>query len=327
MRGDIMQEIVIYNPDDTILTELTQWDNNVSILIKEKDLDNSNRVHFFNCNSKEAIAMEAVSTDKGLSVRVPNKILEEPHTITGYVWLGKELNAKNGNSSETAENKEHKSVCCFRIPVRKRPKPSNYVYKGENEYLTFEKVLIEVKEYAAKAGAHKKDASTSAALSQSYAVGGTNTRENENTDNAKYYAVNAGISEENAAASSTSAATQAMAAERSADRAIEKAAHAAASATEAESFAHGGTETRVNEAIDNARYYCEQSHNNSKISKEYLGKVEEAGNEAVNAIKNALAMDKPYFQVDLSTGHLMYEGGRFMFQINDFGHLEWGITI
>lgn len=48
--------------------------------------------------------------------------------------------------------------------------------------------LANIKEETAKADNFAKSASDSATLAKSYAVGSTGTRENENTDNAKYYA-------------------------------------------------------------------------------------------------------------------------------------------
>lgn len=330
-----MQEISVYDKYGKQLTHLTQWDKNVVIQIKDASLSKATNIHFFNCNSKEAMVMSATYKNGALSSQVPNDILTEPHTITGYIWVDETTKDTN------YETKEHKSVYCFRIMVRKRPQPLNQVYEDQKEFITFDKILSDAKGYSL--------------LAQSYAVGDTNTRENEDTDNAKYYseqsessaqaascsAQNAAAStqaashsEQNAAASSDSAAAfsenankQASAAARGAYSATEKAAEAAASAIEAESFAHGGTETRTNEETDNAKYYCEQSYNNSEISKEYLGKVEEAGNDAVAAIQDALDMDKPNFQVDLSTGNLMYEGGRFVFQVNKTGHLEWGLIV
>lgn len=328
MRGDIMQEIYVYDKNDNQLTHLTQWDKNVVIHFKDAPLDKATNVHFFNCNSKEAMVMSATYKNGTLTSQVPNDILTEPHTITGYIWVDEDSKDIN------YESKEHKSVYCFRIMVKKRPQPLNQVYEDQKEFITFDKILSDAKGYSL--------------LSQSYAVGDTKTRKNEETDNAKYYSVqsqnsaqaasrsaqtaatsaqDASRSEQNAAASSNNADKQAEAAAKSASRTIEKATEAATSATEAESFAHGGTGTRVNEETDNAKYYYNQSHNNSEISKEYLRKVEKAGNDAITAIKDALDMDKPNFQVDLSTGNLMYEGGRFMFQVNKAGHLEWGLTV
>ena len=59
----------------------------------------------------------------------------------------------------------------------------------------------------------------------------------------------------------------------------------------------------------------------------YLGKVEQAGDNAVDKIQEALDMNEPKFQINLSTGHLMYEGGRFIFNVNNICHLEWGLIV
>ena len=42
--------------------------------------------------------------------------------------------------------------------------------------------------------------------------------------------------------------------------------------------------------------------------------------------ENAVDVSKPNFTVDLNTGHLLYEGGRFEFEVEN-GHLLWGTTL
>ena len=76
----------------------------------------------------------------------------------------------------------------------------------------------------------------------------------------------------------------------------------------AESYAHGGTGERKGEDTDNAKYYYEQS-------KKYS-----------DAAENAIDLSKPSFTVNLETGHLMYEGGRFDFEVEN-GHLLWGMVL
>lgn len=97
-------------------------------------------------------------------------------------------------------------------------------------------------------------------------------------------------------------------------------------AKESESWAVGGTNTRAGEDTDNSEYYSEQSRLHSETSKEYLTKVEQAGNDAVDAINSALDIAVPNFIVDLSTGNLLYDGGRFAFIVNS-GNLEWGLIV
>ena len=95
-----------------------------------------------------------------------------------------------------------------------------------------------------------------------------------------------------------------------------------------ESYAHGRIGYREGEATDNSEYYSLLSKQSSDISKEYLTKVEQAGDEAVGKINQALDMDVPEFFVDISTGNLLYEGGRFVFQVNrNNGCLEWGLAV
>lgn len=77
---------------------------------------------------------------------------------------------------------------------------------------------------------------------------------------------------------------------------------------ESKSWAVGGTGTREGEDTDNSKYYSEQA----EMYK--------------NSAENAIELSVPNFTVDLNTMHLLYEGGRFDFQVNN-GHLEWGTVL
>ena len=101
---------------------------------------------------------------------------------------------------------------------------------------------------------------------------------------------------------------------------------AALSAKESESWAHGETGIREGENEDNSKYWSQQSKSSSDSAKETLSDVEQAGIDAVEAINNALDVAAPNFVVDLDTGHLLYEGVRFIFVVNS-GHLEWGLAV
>lgn len=76
-----------------------------------------------------------------------------------------------------------------------------------------------------------------------------------------------------------------------------------------------------------AKGYSDNAKTSADTSKEYLTKVEKAGDDAVKEIQNALDVYAPSFVMDLSTGHLMYSGSRFVFNVNSNGHLEWGLAI
>lgn len=114
----------------------------------------------------------------------------------------------------------------------------------KNGSITGEKLqpdyLADITEQASSAGHSMEvaadaatDATDSATFAQSYAKGGTGTRENEDTDNAKYY-------KEQAERYATS------------DYALE-----------AESYAKGGTGYRPDEDTDNAKYYKEIAEQNT----------------------------------------------------------------
>ena len=110
---------------------------------------------------------------------------------------------------------------------------------------------------AATAANKAQSAADYALLSQSWAIGGTGTSlrddgDDEDTNNASYYA-------DLAAASVTEATEQAESAAESAAAASTLADDAAASSTLAESWAVGGTSTRDGEDEDNAKYYAEQA--------------------------------------------------------------------
>lgn len=138
---------------------------------------------------------------------------------------------------------------------------------------------------------HKNDADRYSKLSRSWAEGETGVRPGESTNNSKYHSQK---SEE--------------------------------AATLSKSWAVGGTNTRTGEDTDNSKYYSQKSKDSSDTSKEYLIKVEQAGKEAVDKIKDALDMDAPDFHYDFETGILYYSGGRFVFGMNN-GILEWGLAV
>ena len=139
---------------------------------------------------------------------------------------------------------------------------------------------------------------------------------------------------QSAASSAGTAGQYKNAAQASAEAAAKSEASAGEAKHEAEGYAvnarswsDGDTGTREGEATDCAKYYSERSKNSSDISKLYLDKVEQAGKEAVGRVNEAARMNLPAFYVDFKTGHLMYSGGRFIFKMDDAGHMRWRIAV
>lgn len=112
------------------------------------------------------------------------------------------------------------------------------------------------------------------------------------------------------------------------DNASASAENANASAVQSQSYAIGGTGTRDNEDADNAKYYKEQAQAVGNAVPTYLSQIAAAGESQLSRIQDALNEATVNFQVDLSTGHLMYSGcEEFVFNVNQTnGHLEWRLA-
>ena len=95
----------------------------------------------------------------------------------------------------------------------------------------------------------------------------------------------------------------------------------------AQSYANGSSGTRTNEETDNAKYYSDQAKSVSNSIPTYIKQIENAGDSQVNRINEALTNTSVNFTVDLTTGHLMYEGtNKLNFSVNNNGHLEWEVV-
>lgn len=154
------------------------------------------------------------------------------------------------------------------------------------------------------AAASESNAAASATKAQSYAVGGTNSRTGEDTDNAKYYSQQSAQSQSAAATSADTASTKAEEAAASADTAKTSADNAAGSANlaneKANSAANSATiavsnsnaaqqyasnaaasaDTAQNYAVadtDSAKYYYEQAR---RISESFSGALRPMGTVA-----------------------------------------------
>ena len=78
---------------------------------------------------------------------------------------------------------------------------------------------------------------------------------------------------------------------------------------------------------NNSKYYSERSAGSATTSAQILTDVRAAGQNAMDMIEDALEANVPNFYVDLTNGHLYYEGGTFNFNVDATGHLIYGIAI
>lgn len=147
-----------------------------------------------------------------------------------------------------------------------------------------------------------REAQASANMAKSYAVGGTDSRPNENTDNAQHYSEqasnyatdaetymnsakshmdDAGFSQEAAANSAESASESADTANKKASDAQSYAESSQNYAELSQSYAVGGTGKRPDENISNAKYYYEQS---KRISESFSGALRPMGTVTFSAL-------------------------------------------
>lgn len=114
-----MYEINCYDSYGNTIDYLTQWDYNRKLImyIDNYDLSYAPEVHFCNQNSVEALVVQSVVEGNKLTVDIPNILLQEHLSLYAYVYLS---DANNASSQKT--------ILSVAIPVRYKPKPSDYTY-------------------------------------------------------------------------------------------------------------------------------------------------------------------------------------------------------
>lgn len=139
-------------------------------------------------------SLAGVMVDNVLRLNIPDTYLAQDVTIDYAIYLFVYVTTEDSGTT----------VYKVILPVTSRPEPEGYV-PGETS--PFAAVIDEITDLV-------EDAQEAATASESWAVGGTGTRAGENTDNASYYATQAGesavaaaSSEGNAAASESNAAS------------------------------------------------------------------------------------------------------------------------
>lgn len=193
-------------------------------------------------------------------------------------------------------------------------------------------------EKAAEASASASSAASSASSASASATSASASASTATTkaSQAATSASNAATSEANAAISRNTAETKASEASASASAAYNSQTAAHTSEVNAnnyqnlaKSYAKGtGGVIRTGDDTDNAEYYASQASGSAASAAAYLDDVEDAAENALDAIQDALSQNIPTFQIDLTTGHLEYQGGSFNFAVNQTnGHLEYELAV
>lgn len=118
-----MFDVTCLDAYGNVVTNLTQWDTDQSLIITDSGLVAAPEFHFCNKNSKEALVVPSTIADGTITVKIPNILLQEGTTIIAYIYA---------YTSTTSG----KTLATIRIPVRPRPEPSDYEYVENIEYVS-----------------------------------------------------------------------------------------------------------------------------------------------------------------------------------------------
>ena len=151
-----MYEVPCLNLNGDTINRFYQWDIDQKIVIDlngcdERYLQNPPEVHFSNSSRKEALVVRSTVKYSGDDVvvqddsvatmhagdiiiaDVPNIILQEPYPLLVYVYL-----------TDADDSSSQKTILYSEIPVRKRAKPSDYLYVENITRITAEMIKKEI---------------------------------------------------------------------------------------------------------------------------------------------------------------------------------------
>lgn len=121
------------------INSFTQWDVDQKIVITlegcdKNYLDIAPEVHFCNIKSKEALIVRStVSNGNTITAFVPNILLQEHYPLLVYVYL-----------TDSIDVSSQRTILKTEIPIRKRTKPSDYLYVENIERITAEMIKEEI---------------------------------------------------------------------------------------------------------------------------------------------------------------------------------------
>ena len=115
--------IICYDSDGNVLKSLYQWDNNQTITISGLDVSQAPVFHFSNRLNTLALVVAPTISGSSVTANVPNLLLQQAEPIICYVYQSTEQ-----DGSRTAH--------VIRIPVIPRPKPDDYEYNENIDYVS-----------------------------------------------------------------------------------------------------------------------------------------------------------------------------------------------
>lgn len=114
-----MLEITCTDSQGNPLRELTQWDVNQKIYIKNTDIKNTPVVHFCNDTSENAYSVNSRLENGIIVADIPNVLLTEHERIWVYIY------------DYNDESLSGKTTYVGKILVKKKTKPDDYIFKED----------------------------------------------------------------------------------------------------------------------------------------------------------------------------------------------------
>lgn len=136
-----MYEVPCLDINGDTINKFYQWDIDQKIVINIEGCDvnylkNAPEVHFCNSSRKEALVVRStVSNHDTITVDVPNVLLQEAYPLLVYVYL-----------TDANDSSSQKTILYSEIPVRKRAKPSDYLYVENITRVTAEMIKKEIEQ-------------------------------------------------------------------------------------------------------------------------------------------------------------------------------------
>lgn len=140
-----MFEITCLDSNGNSIDKFTQWDmfQKINIVLTGYEYGYTFfRVHFSNKNMNESLVVEPTvsksesGNDLTITADVPNEMLMEPYPVFVYlVVYYSDYGIEDIESSRRA-------IMQVEIPVRKKPKPSDYIYVKNTDTTTFEEIVV-----------------------------------------------------------------------------------------------------------------------------------------------------------------------------------------
>ena len=136
-----MYEVPCIDLNGDTINKFYQWDIDQKIVINLEGCDvnylkNAPEVHFCNSSRKEALVVRStVSNHDTITVDVPNISLQEAYPLLVYVYL-----------TDANDSSSQKTILYSEIPVRKRAKPSDYLYVENITRVTAEMIKKEIEQ-------------------------------------------------------------------------------------------------------------------------------------------------------------------------------------